>query len=128
MLIEHIDAIANRLGRGVLMVAFGGRPAHVEITGDLDADYDWEHDPVRAEVLRRIADCGIGYRPCLPVSMTGLITYPYEGHVFVDVPVDLQHSGYRKLISTLENEDGISEFDTVRCYVIRAQHTAYFKP
>lgn len=116
-LIDTIDDIARKLGRNVLMVGFGNRPAHMSLLHGPDA-CDWETDAVRTEVLKGLEARGIHHDPCMPISSPGFILYPYQGHVYVDVPDDPQHPAYKALVAYLEFDDGSPRFPGVQSYIV----------
>lgn len=103
-IIESIGEIATRLSRQVLMVSFGGKPAHASVFSK--DEYSWKDDVDRCDVLNSLKRNGIKFHDCFPILDSGWLLYSYEGHVFVDVPNDLSNKSYIKLVSLLETEDG----------------------
>jgi hypothetical protein len=119
-LIEHIDQIAHRLERPVLMLGFGHRGGTPTLPNSgPDADYAWETDPIRHDILEWLTAHGISHVPCMPLSMEGWVLHPYEGHVYLEVPDDPAHPDYQMLVAHLEREDGSSRYPGVGIYIFR---------
>ena len=105
LLLEPIDRIARRLQRDVLMLAFCNCGPNVSIL-ESTRDRGWERNRKRREILAWLDAHTIAHAPCLPFWVSGLIHYPYQGHVFVDVPYDPGDKVYRQLTAYLEDGHG----------------------
>lgn len=103
-ILETIDEIARRLQRDVLFLTFGDQSPNVSIFNGAPTP-DWENDPTRAEVLRWLDANGYHHQPCFGILEPGLITVPYNGTVFIDVPFDTSLPAYRILSDYLEEDD-----------------------
>lgn len=110
MLIEHIDAIARKKGRGVLFVSFEPEmpdSSKSEIDGNFLPwlDQDWDNHSVRKKVIKWLDKSGIEWQPCGHFAKPGVML-PYMGRIYIDVPYDATLPEYRKLEAFLENSDG----------------------
>ena len=107
--IGHIDAIARRLQRDVLLVVF--HPPREKLTEDpevlldLYANHDWRECPVRLGLIQWLESQGIAWLPCGGVANTSMMDR-YRGQVYVDVPYDLKSPTYQALSQYLELPDG----------------------
>lgn len=108
LLIDYIDKIAREKQRDVLFVLLG--------PPGLDGP-DWEHMPIRRQLIEWLESEGIGWKPCGYVANENLIC-SYHGQIYIDVPFDRNNPGYRKVESWLENPDGTMRHpDATFCYL-----------
>ena len=95
--IQHIDKIAREKQRDVLFIGFISplkteSPLY-ERAGDDDPHIQW------------LQANDIPHRPCGLVANEN--AFPeYEGHIYIDVPMDDKDPTYQKLLSHFENPDG----------------------
>ena len=93
-LIDHIDAIARKKGRGVLFVVFD--------SFDIG---QYEDFPERKKLIKWLEDNHIDYCKCAPIaSENGFESY--NGQLYLDVCYDENDPVYIKLRDYLENPDG----------------------
>jgi hypothetical protein len=108
-LLEHIDAIARKLQRDVLYLAFvrASRPFY-ENYESLDS---------RKRILQWFDDESIPWRECGQYASETTMR-SYAGEVFIDVPFDETNPQYQKVQAFLEYPDGTMRFDDVKFYVV----------
>ncbi|MFL9906761.1 hypothetical protein [Paraburkholderia sp. RL17-337-BIB-A] len=111
-LLEHIDAIARKLQRDVLYLAFvrGSRPFY-ENYESLDS---------RKRILQWFDDESIPWRECGRYASETTMR-SYAGKVFIDVPFDETNPQYQKVQAFLEHSAGSMRFDDVKFYVVPLQ-------
>lgn len=110
--LESINDIARQRRRDVLFLTFCSQPPNAD--GDMFAEMfsddedplpDWENDPARQRILQWLDAEGIPFQECFGVWSEGLITAPYNGTVYIDIPYDPALPEYRKLSDFLEDDD-----------------------
>lgn len=106
-LVEHIDAIARRLKRGVLMIRFDEHLKEGEFSDWLDFDYGTSE--MRETVIAWLDSRKIGWRPCGDFANINAMD-GYRGQIYVDVPYDDNLPIYKELETYLENPDGTMRF------------------
>lgn len=116
--IESIDAIARHLQRDVLMLVFCHGRAIVSLRSEA-MQLPWETDPARARLLAWLEQEGIAWQCCLPFLLDGFHEVPYQGHIFIDIPIQPDDAHYQRLLARLNNthEDGVE--DGVGLFVMR---------
>lgn len=108
-LLEHIDAIARKLGRDVLYLDFtDAKPSPCG---------DYRNHEHRKHILHWLDGEGIAWRECGPFASESVMR-AYAGGVFIDVPFDLNDARYRKVQSFLEHPDGTMRFSDVGFYIM----------
>jgi hypothetical protein len=115
MLLKHIDAIAREKARDVVFVDF---PA---CKTDLMADNevaDWSSYAARKAVVAWLDERGIKWEPCAWFANESLLTQPYDGRIYIDVPYDLLNETYQKLAAYLEKPDGTSRIAGATFYYL----------
>lgn len=107
-LIEHIDAIARKLNRGVLFLSFGDN----QEDGGFGYNYDWENSESRKTITEWLDTKGIGWRPCAEfANLNGWMSY--RGQIYLDVPYDKDLPIYQELEAYLEHPDGTFRFPDI---------------
>lgn len=103
-LIYHIDAIARKKNRDVLLLAF-----HNGITWDSaylygSADYQSPDHP-RQKIIKWLEENEIGWEECADIANeTGW--QAYRDQIYIDVPFDTDNENYKKLINYIEDSGG----------------------
>lgn len=119
MIINSIDYIARQKKRDVLFVTF------MPLNEDgyfADEAFDWENCVTRKRVIDWLESNEIGYLFCHRFWADGLLEYPYQGQVYIDVPFDQNNKQFKKLQDYFENPDGSMKDPTVRfCYITLEQ-------
>lgn len=105
MLIDFIDKIARSKCRDVLFVTFQP-PASLAPRGwNSEPFIDWEHLPVREQIIAWLDEQNIAWQPCGYVANENRM-FSYDGQIYIDVPFDTASPIYRKLADYLETPDG----------------------
>ncbi|MDR1162767.1 MAG: hypothetical protein LBM17_02875 [Candidatus Accumulibacter sp.] len=100
-LLEHIDAIARKLGRDVLFVDF---PAcHHDIFMRSER-VDYEKYKPRKTIIRWLDKNGIGWRPCAGFADENSMP-SYAGEIHIDVPFDENDPTYKMVDGFLAHDD-----------------------
>jgi hypothetical protein len=99
MLIDHIDKIARKKGRGVLYLEF--HDTRMLFLKDLD-DRTRE---ARDTIIRWLEQSQIPFEPCAGIANPSLIE-GYQGQLYIDVPFDPDDGSYRKVAQFLEDDTG----------------------
>lgn len=111
--IEHIDAIARQLQRGVLYVVFhapkAGMSEHELQKFEFDTGYDWQASQTRGDLIAWLDAKGIGWRPCGHVADTRMMV-SYCGQIYIDLPYEPALPQYLALSDYLELPDGTMRF------------------
>jgi len=115
MIIDSIDRIARIKQRAVLYVTF----APLNDDGYFaDEGFDWENCETRKRVIDWLELNNISYQFCQRFWADGLLDYPYQGQIYLDVPFYRENAGYKKLENYFENPDGSMKDKTIRfCYI-----------
>jgi len=112
-LLEHIDAIARRLKRGVLLIRFD---EHLKNKEQSDwFSFEYETSEMRKTVIDWLDKKGIAWRDCFGLASTNGFC-SYRGQIYVDVPYDDNLPIYKELEAYLENPDGTTRFPEVGFY------------
>jgi hypothetical protein len=119
MMIEHIDAIARRLQRDVLYIAFN-RPQEVDCE-NVSTSADWGTLPRRQQVIDWLDARGIGWRCCGHYADVNCML-SYQGQIYVDVPFEQNHPVFQELTAFLENLDGSMRFADCTLYYCPLDH------
>lgn len=99
-LIEHIDAIARKKQRGVLLIKF-----HPEDMGIAMYEYDHRKDRRRKKVLAWLNKNSIPWVECGPIANENFMIN-YLGDIYLDIPYDEDDPRYKLVCEYLENPDG----------------------
>ena len=97
-LIKTIDALSREKQRDVLWIRFH------------DGTHDFEHaftdyeTGARKTVLDFLEKRGIPWQACYPIFGEGVVEYPYEGDIYVDIPFDPGNPDYQTLAAFLEKD------------------------
>lgn len=109
MVLEHIDEIARRVGRDVLMAM---PPAAVYKRVMLDSlpesseQADWETLDTRRKAIAFLEREGIGWTAYFGLEVPGLICRPYLGEIFIDIANEAADKNYWKVCAFFEYPDG----------------------
>jgi len=117
MILQTLDEIACEKQRDVLCISFHN-PLHLRKAEQLQARMEsnpegWEDYPPRKAIMQWLAKRSVSYKPCYPMLDHGWIALPYMGHIYVDVPYDLEHPQYRLLAEHLEDAQGNAKIEGV---------------
>ena len=108
-LIEHIDAIARKKQRDVLIVEF-----HNKTTG---FRMDYRVNPARKIILDWFTANGIPYCECGPYASETRME-SYRGQIYIDVPYDKSDPVFQNVASFLQNPDGSMSFEGAWFYKV----------
>jgi hypothetical protein len=106
MLIEHIDAIARKKQRDVLLVRFSSTEVGEE--GDdflFEPSFDWQNAPARQQIIDWLDANAIAWQACGDVANPECMV-SYRGQIYIDIPYDEALPAYQALEAFLENPDG----------------------
>jgi hypothetical protein len=95
--IEHIDKIAREKQRDVLFIGF------ILLTNTSSPIYGKAADDNLH--LKWLQENHISYQPCGLIANENAMPQ-YQGHLYIDIPMDEANSDYQKLLAHFENEDG----------------------
>ena len=119
LLLEHIDAIARQIQRGVLYLEFHPLARAPQAGENLSAqdvwawktmpDSAWQALPIRQQVIDWLDAQGIGWQPCGHFADVGLMM-GYRGQLYIDLPYDQSLPSYQALEAFLENPDGTMRY------------------
>lgn len=121
MVLEHIDGIARRLGRDVLVAM---PPPAVHRLGDLDFLLEeseqtaWEEVDTRRKAIAFLEMEGIAWTPCFGLEVPGLIFRPYLGEIFIDVANDPTDVKYGKVCAFFEHPGGTPRHEDFRLFLV----------
>ena len=114
--IEHIDAIARKKQRGVLIITFHAKNAKNKFCPWLDFSsakrHKWESDKRRDALCKWLTEQHIDWQPCGSVANENSMV-SYHGEIYLDVPYDENNPLYMLVRDYLENPDGTMRFDTM---------------
>lgn len=115
-LIDHIDRIARKKQRDVLLLEFHPESMSAFCIRDESESYDYQNDKVRDEIIENLDKCKIPWTPCAQIASPGSMC-AYLGQIYLDVPYDEELPLYQVLQEYLEYPDGSMRFSSVRfCY------------
>ena len=103
LLLEHIDAIARKKGRDVLLVVFDSTS---------DDIFDYKTLPARKDLIAWLKANNIEFRECADIAREDGFD-SYRGQLYLDVCYDENDPLYIKLRDHLENPDGSSRIPDV---------------
>ncbi len=112
-LIEHVDAIARRLGRDVLFVEFGQPDPG-------SASVAYQDDPSRHALLAWLDANAIAWAPAGAIASETRLD-SYRGQIYIGLPYEESDPRYCQLRDHLENPDGTMRDSHVTFYVISLQ-------
>jgi hypothetical protein len=117
MKIEHIDAIARRLQRDVLCIAFNPQARDND---DETSFVDWDL-PIRKQVIDWLDSRGIGWQCCGHYADVNLMM-GYRGQIYIDVLFDQNDPVFQELSAFLENPDGSMRYPDCTFYYCPLEH------
>lgn len=114
--IEHIDAIARKKQRGVLIITFHAKNAKNKFCPLFDFPaskrHNWEKDKRRDALCNWLTEHHIDWQPCGSFANENSMI-SYQGEIYIDVPYDENNPLYALVRDYLENPDGTMRFDTM---------------
>ncbi len=119
MNIEHIDAIARKLQRDVLYIAFNPQPTSED--EDEAMFFEWNRLPIRQQVIDWLDSRGISWRFCGYYADVNS-WMRYQGQTYVDVPFDQKNPVFQELSAILENPDGSMRYPDCSFYYCPLDH------
>ncbi|MBF0160542.1 MAG: hypothetical protein HQL58_13590 [Magnetococcales bacterium] len=125
MLIYHIDAIARRLKRDVLLVTFHKPSSYLPDDeddrlepGEEVGSFEFcEQHPIRMKLIDFLDSHRIEWQPCASWQVLGLIE-SYQGQLFIDVPYHEDNEDYQKVCAFLEHTDGSPRYKNVKLWIM----------
>jgi len=115
-ILEHIDEIARRLQRDVLLAGAD--------SGTFDPFFSYSNKKKKIlreeyeEVVESLKLFGIHYADCFGLQDNNLLTRPWVYEMFIDVPNDPSNENYKKVCSLFEHEDGTPKFKLYRLFIV----------
>jgi hypothetical protein len=119
MLIEHIDAIARKVQRGVLFIGFSPQP-RIDCE-DKKKLIDWKIRPIRKQVIDWLDLKSIGWQCCGNFANVNL-SESYKGQIYVDVLFEQSNPSYQELTLFLEKSDGSMRYPDCTLYYCPLEH------
>ena len=116
---ENIDRIARKIGRGVLFLEF--HPKYDPEKDGFDKmfeQFDYKNCDARKKVMKWFGENNVRHEECFNIGHEGILSQPYNGEVFIDVPFDKNDPDYLKVEQFLENPDGSMKREGVRFYYL----------
>ncbi len=109
-LIGTIDAIARERQRDVLY-------ARAPPSADLLFDHKWERAAGRVALVEFLtAHKMIRWEECMDWN-SGVLVAPYDGSLFIDLPVNVTNEQFQAVCAILEYPNGRPRFSDYRLYV-----------
>jgi len=115
-----LDKIAREKQRDVLFVTFRKKDVYLHPPEDEDVLFDWQSHGIREDLIAYLEMNEIPYQPCFPAHPTNGFLYlgsPYNGQLYIDVPVDLSDPVYQKVEEYCEKSDGSSRFPEMTLWI-----------
>ena len=121
LLIEHIDAIARKKQRDVLLVRFNDPDTkRNDFSGVRMPPLNWRVLPIRQTLIEWLDANQIEWDLCGSIanvkSMTG-----YRGQIYIDLPADPSSPKYQRLVEFLEYPDGTFRFAEAELCCLRLE-------
>lgn len=108
-LVEYLDTIARKKKRDVLYVDF------TLLFNESSERSAWKDLPIRNQLIEWFSAQGIATEYAIFVADDlCLITPPYQGEFYIDVPYDRGDPKFCIVLKHMENEDGSSKIPGVR--------------
>jgi hypothetical protein len=112
--IEHIDAIARKMGRDVLYVEFSG-PAGIGSKLNQRKKFAWKDSLERKELIAWLEQQGIGWVQCSGIANLNSMQ-AYGGGLYIDLPIDEQSLKFKAFLDYIEFPDGTQRTPSLRAY------------
>lgn len=113
-ILKNIDKIALEKQRDVLYIMF--HKAYINSYDDYFT-FDYEHFEQRNLLMTWLNQQNINFYDCFGFpSNNGIISRPYLGEIYLDVPFDETDSQYKILYEHLKNTDGSMKIQDVVWY------------
>ena len=113
MIIEHIDAIARKKKRDVLLLEFT-KAQHKTRT---EVSTHYEDIESRKMIIEWFDANAVPWTMCGEIARENGWT-SYEGQIYIDVPYDLINPTYQDVQEFLEWPDGTCRFDDVKFWIL----------
>jgi hypothetical protein len=114
MRIDHIDAIARKMGCDVLYVEFSG-PAGKRSGQDQRKAFAWKESQERIGLIAWLGQQGIGWVPCSGIANLNSMQ-AYSGGLYVDLPMDEQSLKFKAFLDYIEFPDGTQRTPSLKAY------------
>ena len=116
--VKTLDQISREKQRDVLYLTFEDQSAaKSENAEQLDEAFNWEDCATRKKIIQFMDKNQIPYQMCFmaqPTNGTLMLSMPYRGELYIDIPYDESNPCYKKLESFLENPDGSMKLPNVK--------------
>lgn len=117
IVLPYIDDIALEKQRDVVFVEFFKDDWDCVTNKPIDPTINyWGEHETRNKIIKWLEDNNIEFRETFSQYVPGLITQPYRGGLYIDVPYDENDPQFQKVSNFLEYEDGTSRFESVYFY------------
>lgn len=114
-ILECIDEIAIRLQRDILFAS----PPPDEGPLDFLSEPDEVDTPARRQAIEFLEAQGIEWKECWDFfSTSGILSSPYRGAIFIDVPNDETDAHYKIVDAFFEDKDGNPHFPDFYLYLL----------
>lgn len=114
MRIDHIDAIARKMGRDVLYVEFSG-PAGKRSGQVQRKAFAWKESQERKELIAWLDQQGIGCVPCSGIADLNSMQ-AYGGGLYIDLPIDERSLKFKAVLDHIEFPDGTQRTPALKAY------------
>ncbi|MDH0719790.1 hypothetical protein [Acinetobacter junii] len=106
-ILKNIDQIALEKQRDVLYVLFHSSYNDIFNNEDLTLKFHYETCMARQQLIEWLEKHEIDFSECFGwSSRSGIMSMPYLGEIYLDVPFDEANPKYQLLYNHLENSDG----------------------
>jgi hypothetical protein len=117
MILNNIDRIAYKKQRDVLYVTFHDSYNDIFNREEGTLKFHYEDCIPRQQLIEWLEEHGIGFSACFGFSSrSGVISLPYLGELYLDVPFDENNPQYKLLFNHLENPDGTMKIEGIIWY------------
>ncbi|ENU89623.1 hypothetical protein F884_01765 [Acinetobacter sp. CIP 102143] len=116
-ILKNIDQIALEKQRDVLYLLFHKNYNDIFHNEDLSLKFHYETCIVRQQLIEWLEKHEIDFSECFGwSSRSGIMSMPYLGEIYLDVPFDEANPKYQLLYNHLENSDGSMKIEGVTWY------------
>ena len=116
-ILKNIDQIALEKQRDVLYVLFLCSYNDIFNNEDLTLKFHYETCMARQQLIEWLEKHQIDFSECFGwSSRSGIMSMPYLGEIYLDVPFDEANPKYQLLYNHLENSDGSMKIEGVTWY------------
>jgi len=115
-ILEHIDEIARRLQRDVLLAGAdrGTFGPFFSCSNKKKRILQEEYNKISESLQEFVID----YYDCFGLEVGGLLSRPWVYEMFIDIPNDVNNENYRKVCSLFEHEDETPKFKLYRLFIV----------